>query len=194
MATYNTPVSGTTTCSPVTEFLGSKFNTTLSAALGGAAGNTAVSLTSGTGTANGDYIQIDSEIMHISTGGGTGSLVVTRAQLGTARVAHLVNAPVLDISGDWLYLSVPTLGNVGGCAGACLYNYNVLNSGTTGTVTTGQAATGGTSGIIVDNSMTATGESQIYYTTQGNATCAGNGVTGTAGTHGCAIQASQTLP
>jgi hypothetical protein len=131
--------------------------------------------------------------MHITAGGGSGSLTVTRAQLGTARATHTSGAAVEDISGDWLYLSVTSLGTGTGCAGACLYNFNVLNSGTTGAVTTGQAATAGTSGIIVDNSMTATGESQIYYTTRGAATCAGNGTTG-AGTHGCAVQASQTLP
>jgi hypothetical protein len=48
-------------------------------------------------------------------------------------------------------------------------------------------ATGGVSGIVVDNAVsTITGTSQIYYSTLGNQGCTG-------GTGGCAIQASQAL-
>jgi hypothetical protein len=55
--------------------------------------------------------------------------------------------------------------------------------------TASYASAGGTSGIILDNvvgSGTLAGASQIYFTTQGNQTCA------TGGTGGCAIQASQS--
>ncbi len=45
------------------------------------------------------------------------------------------------------------------------------------------AAAGGTSGIIIDN--TVTGDSEVYYSTQGNQACTG-------GTGGCAVQASQS--
>ena len=51
------------------------------------------------------------------------------------------------------------------------------------------AAAGGTSGIIMDNvvgSGTLAGASQVYFSTQSNQTC------GTAGTVGCAMQASQS--
>jgi hypothetical protein len=55
--------------------------------------------------------------------------------------------------------------------------------------TASQAAAGGTSGIIMDNTVssgTLSGASQIYYSTQGNQAC------GTSGTGGCAVQASQS--
>ena len=51
------------------------------------------------------------------------------------------------------------------------------------------AATGGTSGIIMDNTVgsgTLAGASEVYFSTQGNQTC------GTTGTGGCAVQASQS--
>jgi len=51
------------------------------------------------------------------------------------------------------------------------------------------AASGGTGGIIIDNTVgsgTRAGASQVYFATQGNQTC------GTSGTGGCAIQASQS--
>lgn len=51
------------------------------------------------------------------------------------------------------------------------------------------AATGGTSGMIIDNTVssgTMAGASQVYFSTQGNQTC------GTSGTGGCAVQASQS--
>ncbi len=191
VGTYNTPVSGTTTCSPVTEFLGAAANTTLSTSM--TTGSATITLGSNTGIVNGDYIQVDSEVMKLGTNTTGTTWNVTRGQLGSAAATHTAPDSVQEISGDWLYLSVASLGTGTGCAGACLYNFNVLNSGTTGAVTTGQTATGGTSGIIIDNSATGTGESQIYYTTQGAATCAGNG-SKDSGTHGCAIQASQTNP
>ena len=52
------------------------------------------------------------------------------------------------------------------------------------------AAAGGTSGIIMDNTIpvgTLAGASQVYYSTQGNQTCATSG-----GTGGCAVQVSQS--
>jgi hypothetical protein len=52
------------------------------------------------------------------------------------------------------------------------------------------AASGGTSGIIMDNTVgtgTLAGASQIYFSTQGNQTCTTSG-----GSGGCAVQASQS--
>lgn len=50
------------------------------------------------------------------------------------------------------------------------------------------AAAGGSSGIVVDNTVsTPAGASQVYFSTQGNQTCTTSG-----GTGGCAIQASQS--
>ncbi|HTW59278.1 MAG TPA: hypothetical protein VMD99_14195 [Terriglobales bacterium] len=62
-----------------------------------------------------------------------------------------------------------------------------LNVGTLATASL--AAAGGTSGIIMDNTVPPAelaGASQIYYSTQTNQTC------GTSGTGGCAVQASQS--
>jgi len=60
------------------------------------------------------------------------------------------------------------------------------NVGTIGTAAL--AADGGTSGIIIDNTVgsgTLPGASQVYFSILGTETC------GTSGTGGCAIQASQ---
>ena len=63
-------------------------------------------------------------------------------------------------------MSVVANGNAAPCTGACLYNFNVIGAGTTGTPIAGLAASGGSSGIIVDNqSTTQVGGEQIYYNT-----------------------------
>jgi hypothetical protein len=189
VATVDTPASAAATCSPITEFLDTSASTTLSAAITSAT-QTSISITSGTGFANNDYIQIDSEIMQITAGGGTTSLTVARGQLGTTATTHSSGAAVSDIH-DWIYLSVTASGSDTGCTGACLYNYAVLTTPTAATA--GLTATGGTSGIIIDNTSTSTGASQIYFSSLSNQACAGNGTTGN-GTGGCAVQASQSAP
>jgi hypothetical protein len=191
----NDPASNAAACSPVTEFLGSKANTTLTTTITNA--TTSLTVGSNTSIVANDYIQIDSEIMKVSSVSGGTTVVVTRGgtgALGTATAAHNSGAAVQDIQ-DWIYLSVSANGNETGCGTACIYNYSVT-TGAPGTATAGFAATGGTSGIIIDNSVTAAttaGASQIYYSTRGNAACAGNGTTG-ATTGGCAVQASQSAP
>ncbi len=100
-------------------------------------------------------------------------------------------SPVTEFLGnahDWIFLSVTANGQDTGCSGACLYNYNV--STTPSAATAGLAATGGTSGIIIDNSASSpTGASQIYFSTLSSGTC-----TTSTGTGGCAVQASQAAP
>jgi len=188
-------------CSPVTEFLGTKSATTITATM--TAGQTTATLASGAGEANSDYIQIDSEIIKLATtGGGVGTVNLTgltRGALGTTATTHTSGAVVTDIQ-DWLFLSVASGGTGGGtpaCTGACLYNYNVTGGFPSGTAiasaTAGIAATGGTTGIIIDNNSLTTGESQIYYSTRGNQVCNGNGTTGT-GTANCAVQTLQSVP
>ena len=197
-ATYNTPVSAATTCSPVTEVLGSSANTTLSTAM--TTGQTTITVASGAGFTTNQYLQVDSEIMRLGTLTSGTTYNVTRAQGSTTAATHLANAAVQQISGDWIYMSVAANGNATSngitCTGACLYNYNVFNSTTAGTPTAGVAASGGTSGISIDNTLTGAGQSQIYYTTQGGATCSGINGAGVGaigyGTHGCAVQVSQS--
>jgi hypothetical protein len=76
-------------------------------------------------------------------------------------------------------------------AGAgCIMSFNITNTSTwsTSTATAATATeTGGTSGIIIDNSSAAGGASQVYFTPLSDQPCTTSG-----GTGGCAIQASQS--
>jgi hypothetical protein len=160
---FNTPVSALASCSPMTEILAVKVSTKLTSALTAAA--TSVPVTATTGMASGDYIQVDSEIMKIST--LANPLTVTRGALGTTAATHSNSATVQDIQ-DWLFMSVVASGNGTGCTGACVYNYNIIAGAATGTTVAGIAAAGGTSGIVIDNQVppgTQIGAEQIYYTT-----------------------------
>lgn len=56
--------------------------------------------------------------------------------------------------------------------------------------TSGLQASGGASGIIMDNTSNLAGASQIYFSNLQNIGCVGNGSSG-GGTGGCAVQASQ---
>lgn len=49
---------------------------------------TAITVTSGTGIANNDYLRVESEIVLVTAGGGTTSLTITRGQLGSSAVSH----------------------------------------------------------------------------------------------------------
>ena len=78
-------------------------------------------------------------------------------------------SPITDVQNggnNYIYLSVPELGNRTGCAGACIYVYNLtgITWGTTNAIA-GLAAPGGTSGIVIDNVSATSGASQIYYST-----------------------------
>jgi hypothetical protein len=66
---------------------------TLSAGINNA--TTSIPVVSGANIANGNYIQIDSEILLVTAGGGTNSLTATRAQLGSTAVAHNSGANVI---------------------------------------------------------------------------------------------------
>jgi len=145
----------------------------------------------------------------LSTGLATTGNVISIA--GTA-VSTLASAsascsPVTEIWGsaggtnDFLFVSVSASGNQTGCTGACLYNYIVATGGTATTagtaVTTPLTATagiltaGGTTGIIIDNTSATTGESEIYYTTRGQQSCANSGTSVMAN---CSVQTLQTTP
>jgi len=133
-----------------------------------------------------------------------------RPLTGTGNGTAATCTPVTEIYGtdastdDYIFLSVTNDGNQTnttcsgtGAAGACLYNFVVSTNGTTTSVptaaTAGLASAGGSSGISIDNISTATGASQIYFSSLSNEACAGNGTTG-SGTGGCAVQASQSAP
>jgi hypothetical protein len=199
------PSGNTSTCSPVTEFLSTKVSTTINEVGGITAASTTVTVAANTSIVAGDYIQIDSEIILVSTVSGGTTVNFTpvaghRGQLGTTAAAHATGAAVTDIQ-DWIYLSVTaggTGGGTGGCATACLYNYLITSGTVPAAASFNLHSTGGTSGIIIDNSApssasAASGEAQIYYTTLGNQACVGNGTSGN-GTGGCAVQTLQSAP
>jgi hypothetical protein len=112
---------------------------------------------------------------------------------GWAGGHHNLNAEIVDPNNN--IELVTTAGNSGGT----IPTFNTTPGGTThdGTVTwtnvgaiatAALATSGGTSGIIVDNTVgsgTLAGASQVYFSTLGDQTC------GTSGTGGCAVQASQ---
>ena len=68
----------------------------------------------------------------------------------------------------------------------CVMSFDITTPGPTQTVGA-TYATGGTSGIIMDNSSTIPGASQVYFTPLADQQC-----TTSRGTGGCAIQASQS--
>jgi hypothetical protein len=75
----------------------------------------------------------------------------------------------------------------------CIMSFRLDTILTTASGTLATASvTGGTSGIVIDNSSATPGASQIYFTPLADQPCAGSGGVGT-GTGGCAIQASQSL-
>lgn len=52
------------------------------------AGDTTVTVASGTGIANNDYLQWEGEIVQVTSGGGTTTLTIARGQLGTTAASH----------------------------------------------------------------------------------------------------------
>ncbi|MGO8786458.1 MAG: hypothetical protein ACLQVL_03625 [Terriglobia bacterium] len=195
--------SAQATCSPLTEF----YNTgnasavaTFASTIPNSGSSTTITVNSNANIAIGNYIEVGSEIMLVTNTSGGTSITVSRAQLGTSSASHSAGSIIVPAV-DYIYFSVTGSGNLAdeaiACSGACLYSAGVGRSGAAYTgftvPTNGQTATGGTSGIIIDNTSTTAGESQIYYTTLGNQSCVGNGTSGN-GTGGCAVQASQSAP
>lgn len=71
--------------------------TTLSAAIT-TYSQVSISITSGTGIANGDIVLVDQEKMTVMSGGGTTSLIVTRGTNGTIETAHTNGTAFYDLS------------------------------------------------------------------------------------------------
>jgi hypothetical protein len=98
---------------------------------------------------------------------------------------------------DYIFLSTIAFSNYSGCGTTpsisigCVVGFNVTSGSiSSSTAPTGSSpAAGGASGIIVDNSGSAAGESNIYFSALSNQTCTTSG-----GTSGCAIQISQSAP
>jgi hypothetical protein len=153
--------------------------------------------------ANGKFVASGSNIYFIAK---TAATTLTSAQATCSPVTEIYGAG--GTTNDYVFASVSASGSVGTintsptCTTGCVYNFLVGN-GTTisttanaGTLEATQAiqSDGGSSGIVIDNTLAGTGESQIYYTPiTGAQACAGNGSTGN-GTGGCAVQTSQSAP
>ncbi len=87
-------------------------------------------------------------------------------------------------STDYIYTSVTASGNRTGCSGGCVMVFSDAGAGTL-TFVAGASYTGGTSGIVIDNFVTGSGASNIYFSPLTTAMCT------TTGSGGCAVQASQ---
>lgn len=118
------------------------------------------------------------------------------ATMSTASTTCSPPTEILNGSTDWIFISVQASSNTAspiGCpapAGGCIMSFNVT-AGTTPSATAAKAAaSGGTSGIVVDNVSASAQASSLYFTFQSNsavgATC--NGVTGI----GCAVKLTQS--
>lgn len=155
---------------------------------------------SGSGTTGNLYVCENGTLFQVpmSALSGTGTVTPNTfstpvSSVGSSSTCSALTEFSTDATHDYLFLSLVANGNAStspACTGACIYNYNVHSAGTTGTPISGLASAGGSSGIIIDNSSAAAGESQIYFSTLGSQSCGGNGTTG-SGTGGCAVQASQ---
>jgi hypothetical protein len=128
-----------------------------------------------------------------------GPLLVTAAS-ACSPIAEFFNSPT-----DRIFFSVtasaatasPVSCPTNSTTIGCVMSYNVTSETGFGTGTTTSATAaeaGGTSGIIIDNSLSGTGDSQIYFLTLGSQGCTGNNESGSQGqaTGECAIQASQS--
>ena len=130
----------------------------------------------------------------------TANVIGTASAMGTAMsTAPTTCSPVTEIfngSTDWIFLSVqstPSVLPAIGCpllGGGCIMSFNVT-AGTTPTATAARAAaSGGTSGIVIDNVSASSQASSLYFTYLSNgtigATC--NGVIGV----GCAVKLTQS--
>jgi hypothetical protein len=91
---------------------------------------------------------------------------------------------------DLIFGGISTSGvSVTGCTGgACVYNFDVTSGTTPLSIGYGLTSTSGSSAIVIDNTSSDAGASNVYFTTLGNQSCVTSG--GSAG--GCAIQASQS--
>ena len=112
----------------------------------------------------------DAILYQIPMGVAFGTTVNTEATVTSANVPCSPITEVLNGANDYIFLSVTASGSLTAsgankCTGACVYSFNLTTSTTT--PIDGLAATGGASGIIIDNVVSNSGASQVYYETLG---------------------------
>jgi len=150
----------------------------------------------GTGTGN-LYVcgnnGTEPELVQIAVAGGT---IGAATDVFTAATANTECSPVTEFyntpsTTDFLFFSVQANGNAfTDCSGeGCVYGAN-LSGASTVTISGAMPASGGASGIIVDNDSTDTAASNVYFSWLGNdsATYPCNGDTSGKG---CTVQVSQ---
>lgn len=100
-------------------------------------------------------------------------------------------AEILNGMTDYIYLSVTANGSQSVCSGACIYSF-IVTSSVPGSATKGLSTSGGSSGIIIDNTGSG-GGSQIYFSYLSAATSAIKCPAPSSATGGgCVVQASQS--
>lgn len=113
--------------------------------------------------------------------------------------AAATGSPVTEIyngTTDYIFTSVSGSSDLStapsGCANgnACVYSWDTTSAlAANATPAAGLVAAGGTSGIIIDNTSSTTGASNIYFSTLGTSgTCS---TSGTLTSGGCAVQTAQ---
>ena len=116
---------------------------------------------------------------------GTAVIQSTLATAGGA--TQCSNITEVDNGTDYIYVSVVNDGSTAlGCTGnaGCVMVFSDTGTGTL-TWVAGTAQTGGISGLVIDNFVTGSGASNIYFSPLTAAACT------TSGTGGCAVQAAQ---
>ncbi len=149
-----------------------------------------------TGPANNALYQISIASNVMSTTSVAGPVVALNYTNGYY-AAGLGVTEFFNNTTDYIFLGTIAFSNYSGCGTTpsisigCVVGFNVTSGSISGsTAPTGSSpAAGGASGIVVDNSGAATGESNIYFSALANQACTTSG-----GSSGCAIQISQAAP
>jgi hypothetical protein len=121
-----------------------------------------------------------------TTDGNSLNLTTTTTARECSPLTEIFN-PGQGGGSDWLFAGVPGDCAFNGSATGCIMSINITSTFPATAASTG-AELGGTSGIVVDNVSTSTGQgASLYFSTLSNATC---GVGGS--TAGCAVKRTQS--
>ncbi len=105
--------------------------------------------------------------------GGANPPVAITTTLATADTTCSPVSEFLNGSTDQAFVSVEADGRPAACAAnlaGCIMSFNITTALTaTATPSASAPETGGTSGIVIDNSSSASGASQVYFSTLGSA-------------------------
>lgn len=137
----------------------------------------------------------------VSSAAGLGTVTtgpnVASAATGCSPVTEFDNVNATGGAKDWIFLSTQASAVTGSpincpAPSGCIMSFDVTSGlpiSTTLTATAARATVaGGASGVIIDNSATAAGASEVYFTPLAPGTCTTSSAQGIGG---CAVQASQ---